>query len=372
MLRYVVENFGYLGVLFFFFGMMYFLQEKAMLDEEVTTSICYLLSLFLLLGFERSYPYIPDWNLTEMDSPIDQMPGILFLQIFINLFIKLFFFPFLVLVGCQKYIFLVFNDVFHIISLSANFALAKYLVLSVLSFFNYQSPFAPFLSSLHPIWQVILSVHLGEVGYYFQHRFGHTCSFLWPFHAVHHQVRRVYVLNAGRIHFFDQLLSNLFTFSLHYIVGFNDHSLSYVFGAYTIFGMLSHANVNFKTDFFNFIFNTADIHRWHHSSSVSESNTNYGENLMFLDILLGTYYNPKHSSFRCYLSELFQNSTHPISKIKGYGRTRYREGPGICKKDHGEVFRLPKSIYGQMVRPFTHNPIICYPFIDVLFANPKE
>jgi hypothetical protein len=87
MLRYVVENFGYLGVLFFFFGMMYFLQEKAMLDEEVTTSICYLLSLFLLLGFERSYPYIPDWNLTEMDSPIDQMPGILFLQIFINLFI---------------------------------------------------------------------------------------------------------------------------------------------------------------------------------------------------------------------------------------------------------------------------------------------
>ena len=44
----------------------------------------------------------------------------------------------------------------------------------------------------------------------------------------------------------------------------------------------------------SYIFNTPELHRWHHSMDLSEGNRNYGENLAVWDLLFGTYHNPRH------------------------------------------------------------------------------
>jgi sterol desaturase/sphingolipid hydroxylase (fatty acid hydroxylase superfamily) len=36
----------------------------------------------------------------------------------------------------------------------------------------------------------------------------------------------------------------------------------------------------------------AELHRWHHSQLVCESNTNYGQNLVLWDIVFGTRFLP--------------------------------------------------------------------------------
>ena len=304
------------------------------MDYESANAVCYLLSLAFLYWMERVWPYDPMWNDVAMDEGIDSQPG--------------------------------WQDVFHILSLTFNYAIAQTTIKAFLSFISYSPPLLPLLSSLPLPLSVFLSVHLAEIGYYWQHRFGHTFSLLWPFHAVHHQVLRVHVINAGRIHFFDQLTSNFFTFSLHYLAGFSDRDLSYVYGLYTICGMLSHCNIAMDTRVTNFIFNTPDLHRWHHSSAVSESNKNYGENLAFVDILCGTYHNPTGDTF---IEALTGKAEKERDSIHGYGRVRFRDGAGILPGDRGRVFRLPKSFIGQVLAPFYASPLTDHTLLQCLTAD---
>ncbi len=37
-----------------------------------------------------------------------------------------------------------------------------------------------------------------------------------------------------------------------------------------------------------------ELHRWHHSKKISESNANYVNHLMVWDIIFGTFFLPKH------------------------------------------------------------------------------
>jgi sterol desaturase/sphingolipid hydroxylase (fatty acid hydroxylase superfamily) len=37
----------------------------------------------------------------------------------------------------------------------------------------------------------------------------------------------------------------------------------------------------------------AELHRWHHSLDIEEANRNYGNNILFWDIVFGTVYWPK-------------------------------------------------------------------------------
>jgi sterol desaturase/sphingolipid hydroxylase (fatty acid hydroxylase superfamily) len=59
-----------------------------------------------------------------------------------------------------------------------------------------------------------------------------------------------------------------------------------------VHGLLQHANVDMHHGPLNWIFATADLHRWHHSRDVMESNTNFGSNLILWDVVFGTRYLP--------------------------------------------------------------------------------
>ena len=44
----------------------------------------------------------------------------------------------------------------------------------------------------------------------------------------------------------------------------------------------------------NYIISGPELHRWHHSNQIEESNTNYGNNLIIWDLVFGTWFLPKN------------------------------------------------------------------------------
>ncbi len=141
--------------------------------------------------------------------------------------------------------------------------------------------------------QVVLALVISELGLYWAHRLAHTWGFLWRFHSVHHSVEKLWFFNTGRFHFVDTFCSLLFSIPLLFILGVPGDVFIYFSSITAFIGLLTHCNIDVHCGFLNYIFNTPNVHRWHHSKKVEEGNNNYAENLIFFDIIFGTYYYPK-------------------------------------------------------------------------------
>ncbi len=158
-----------------------------------------------------------------------------------------------------------------------------------------------------------------ELFYYWYHRAGHKYSFLWRFHSVHHGAKRVYWLNSGRFHFIDAFISSVMYLLPLLFLSASEQVVILVITFSAITGFMEHVNIDFKAGWLNYCFNTAELHRWHHSEKLKESNKNFGKVFIIWDILFGTYHLPKNK----YVGEV-----------------------GI------EGVDVPKSYIGQMMHPF--------------------
>ncbi len=144
--------------------------------------------------------------------------------------------------------------------------------------------------------QVILGLIVAEFGLYIAHRVAHENLSLWRFHALHHSVERLWVINTGRFHFIDSLLKIALSQIPLYLLGAPLPVFLWI-GAVTAFvGLLTHCNIDVRTGPLDWILSTPRLHRWHHSRLLAEGNTNYGENLVLWDQIFGTYYNPRRPS----------------------------------------------------------------------------
>jgi len=144
--------------------------------------------------------------------------------------------------------------------------------------------------------QVILGLIIAEFGLYIAHRVAHENLSLWRFHALHHSVERLWVINTGRFHFIDSLLKIALSQIPLYLLGAPLPVFLWI-GAVTAFvGLLTHCNIDVRTGPLDWILSTPRLHRWHHSRLLAEGNTNYGENLVLWDQIFGTYYNPPRPS----------------------------------------------------------------------------
>lgn len=143
-----------------------------------------------------------------------------------------------------------------------------------------------------PMWaQVVLALVTAEFGLYWAHRIAHEWKPLWRFHAVHHSVTKLWVVNTGRFHFVDTIKSIVPGMGIMLVLGTPLEVLTW-FSAITAYvGLLTHCNVEMRFGWLSLVFNTPELHRWHHSRDLREGDKNYGENLMLWDWLFGTYFN---------------------------------------------------------------------------------
>ncbi len=145
-----------------------------------------------------------------------------------------------------------------------------------------------------PIWiQAVMGIVIAEFGLYWAHRIAHEWPWLWRFHAVHHSVTRLWIVNTGRFHFVDSLKSILLGIAFLLALGAPMEVLTWLSAVTAFIGMLTHCNVDMRFGVLSWWFNTPELHRWHHSRDLNEGNKNYGENIMIWDHLFGTFFNTR-------------------------------------------------------------------------------
>lgn len=141
--------------------------------------------------------------------------------------------------------------------------------------------------------QVAFGLVVSEIGLYAAHRLAHEWPLLWRFHAVHHSVKKLWIVNTGRFHFVDSLASVAASVPFLFLSGISMDAIVWVSAITAYIGILTHCNVEMRCGWLNYVFNTPNLHRWHHSMKPAEGNRNYGENLMLWDQLFGTFLYPR-------------------------------------------------------------------------------
>ena len=191
-----------------------------------------------------------------------------------------------------------FNDIAHTllnkggvqiaaaIGASAPMAVAKVVQPAV------NSPFGLWPDAWPLALQVALGLVIAELGLYVAHRAAHEILSLWRFHALHHSVERLWVVNTGRFHVVDSLFKIGLSQIPLYLLGAPLPVFLWISATTAFIGLLTHCNIDVRTGPLDYVFSTPQLHRWHHSKILAEGNTNYGENLVVWDQLLGTYFNP--------------------------------------------------------------------------------
>lgn len=143
------------------------------------------------------------------------------------------------------------------------------------------------------VFQLILAMIVSQFGEYWWHRLSHEVPLFWRFHSIHHSPKRLYWLNAARFHPVDIAVSYSLAVSTLILLGATTEILTLLTVWIIVHGLFQHCNIDIRLGFLNYIFSMAELHRWHHSLVLEEANANYGNNILFWDIIFGTVYYPK-------------------------------------------------------------------------------
>jgi len=135
--------------------------------------------------------------------------------------------------------------------------------------------------------QVALVIVLIEFGQYWMHRLMHNWTPFWLTHAPHHHITQ---LNAAKGAVGNPI--ELFLISLS-VVALFDLEPTAIFAALNTLGVISvFAHANVRSDpprWYSFFFTTIRHHSLHHSTDYESTRCNYGNSLILLDRILGTY-----------------------------------------------------------------------------------
>ncbi|KTR81960.1 sterol desaturase [Novosphingobium barchaimii] len=142
---------------------------------------------------------------------------------------------------------------------------------------------------MHMPWlaQVALVIVILEFGQYWMHRLMHNLTPFWLTHAPHHHITQ---LNAAKGAVGNPI--ELFLISLSVLALF-DFDNTALFAGLNILGVVStfaHANVRANPPiWYSFVFTTIRNHSLHHSTDYEATRCNYGNSLILLDRIFGTY-----------------------------------------------------------------------------------
>lgn len=139
--------------------------------------------------------------------------------------------------------------------------------------------------------QVLFAMLIGDFVNYTVHRFYHETR-LWPLHAVHHCSRRMYSLLAVRIHPVQTFLTFGSRIAVLWLLGVPEDVLALASVLSSANAYVQHSNIRVSTGFLKYVLATPELHRVHHSNSIEEHNSNYGNLLSVWDRLFGSYTEP--------------------------------------------------------------------------------
>lgn len=139
---------------------------------------------------------------------------------------------------------------------------------------------------------IILCIILLDMVIYFQHRVFHIVPLFWRFHKIHHIDQELDISSGIRFHPIEIIFSMLIKCLIVWVVSIPFEAVVMFEIILNASSLFNHANINIpiKIDqILRRLVVTPDMHRIHHSSLKSETNSNYGFNLSCWDKFFGTY-----------------------------------------------------------------------------------
>jgi len=133
--------------------------------------------------------------------------------------------------------------------------------------------------------------------FYWWHRWRHTVGFLWlGFHQIHHSPQRIEVLTSFYKHPLEMTVNSIIGSLLVYTLLGLSLEAGAVYTACTALGeFFYHTSVR-TPRWIGFVFQRPEMHRIHHQHERHKNN--YGD-IVWWDMLFGTYENPKEFAATC-------------------------------------------------------------------------
>lgn len=128
---------------------------------------------------------------------------------------------------------------------------------------------------------------------YWVHRLLHRFPRLWAFHKVHHSVRQMGFAAHLRYHWMETIVYRVLEYIPLAMIGFGIQEFFAVHMIALTIGHINHANFRPPIGPLRYIFNSPQMHIWHHAKSLPvRYGANYGLSLSVWDWVFGTAHWP--------------------------------------------------------------------------------
>lgn len=183
--------------------------------------------------------------------------------------------------------------------LAVNFVQLGIVTLAGVTWEKWFSAYSLFRLSDHvnPIVGGLIAYFIATFIFYWWHRWRHTVDFLWTrFHQIHHSPQRIEVITSFYKHPLEMTVNSIIGSLLVYsLLGLSLEAG----GIYTLCTALGeffyHTNVK-TPQWIGYIFQRPEMHRIHHE--YNKHTNNYGD-IVWWDMMFGTYENPKEFKTSC-------------------------------------------------------------------------
>jgi sterol desaturase/sphingolipid hydroxylase (fatty acid hydroxylase superfamily) len=142
--------------------------------------------------------------------------------------------------------------------------------------------------------QVLFFLITHDFYIYWFHRLQHANKFFWRTHEAHHSGKEVDFLEGSRSHVVEIIINQTIEFLPIIVLGADPAVLPIKALLDAVFGMFIHANINVKMGKWKYIFNSPELHLWHHANYQEVFHANFSTKFAFWDYLFGTAYFPEH------------------------------------------------------------------------------
>src|ERR1700761_1633715 len=142
--------------------------------------------------------------------------------------------------------------------------------------------------------QVLFFLVTHDLYIYLFHRLQHSNKLFWRIHEAHHSGKEVDFLAGSRSHILEIIINQTIEFAPIVILGADPIVVPIKAMLDAMFGMFIHANINVKLGKLKYLFNSPELHLWHHANYIEVFHANFSTKFAVWDYLFGTVYDPGH------------------------------------------------------------------------------